>query len=67
MIGKGIFRRDRLARDIGALLVLKVLLLAVLWFVFVHGREVNVDTERAAALLAAPNGQIPTRGVADGQ
>jgi hypothetical protein len=41
----------RLRRQIGAAIFLKLLLLAVIWLAFFHGRTVVVGAEQASSLL----------------
>ena len=45
---------DRLVRHLVIAVVLKLAVLAVLWWAFVRNDRVGMDTERAAAHLGAP-------------
>lgn len=48
-------RRDaRLRNELIGLVVLKIGILAVLWFVFVHGARVPVDADTVARHTATP-------------
>ena len=53
----------KLMRDIGAVLVLKLLLLTALWYVFVRDQRVVVDADRAAAAVIAARSALAPAGV----